>query len=56
MIILIFLFFLAVDIWFIEYPFSFIFNVIIGATTVMLFAFYVTSTNSKALTRALISV
>ncbi|CAD8124013.1 unnamed protein product [Paramecium sonneborni] len=54
MILLLFLFFLAVDIWFIDYPFSFMFNAIIGAITVMLFAYYVTTTNSKSLTRALI--
>jgi len=56
MILLLFLFFLVVDIWFIEYPFSFMFNAIIGAMTVMLFAYYVTTTNSKSLTRALIQV
>lgn len=40
--------------WFIEWPFAFIFNSLMGALTMLLFSYYISTTNSKALTRALI--
>ncbi|CAD8116152.1 unnamed protein product [Paramecium sonneborni] len=55
MLLLLFLFFIVVGVFFIEHPFQFIFNTIVGAITVVLFSHLIILTTGKGLTRALIS-
>ncbi|CAD8199493.1 unnamed protein product [Paramecium octaurelia] len=54
-LLLLFLFFIVVGVFFIEQPFQFLFNMIVGVVTVSLFSHYIIQTNGKGLTRALIS-